>query len=54
VQRWLPSSAGSAISTTVGSQGAHLFGGWGEILVLCAYVVVLLCVGGFLFKKRDA
>lgn len=54
VERWLPSSAGSAISTTVGSQGAHLFTGWGEIYVLCAYVIILLCVGGYMFKKRDA
>ena len=54
ILRWLPSSAGSAISTTVGSQGAHLFAGWGEIFVLCAYVIVLLAIGGFLFKTRDA
>jgi ABC-2 type transport system permease protein len=54
IQRWLPSSAGSAISTTVGSQGAHLFGGWGEIFVLCAYVIILLGIGGFMFKTRDA
>jgi ABC-2 type transport system permease protein len=54
MQRWLPSSAGDSISTTVGSPGAHLFSGWGEMAVLGAYVVILLCIGGFLFRKRDA
>lgn len=54
MQRWLPSSAGNSISTTVGSPGAHLFSGWGEMAVFGAYVVILLCVGGLLFKKRDA
>jgi ABC-2 type transport system permease protein len=54
MQRWLPSSAGNSISTTVGSPGAHLFSAWGEMAVLGAYVVILLCVGGFLFRKRDA
>jgi ABC-2 type transport system permease protein len=54
VNKWLPSSAGSAISTTVGSPGAGLFSGWGEMIVFAVYVAVLLIVGGTLFRTRDA
>jgi ABC-2 type transport system permease protein len=54
VNKWLPSSAGTAISTTVGSPGGGLFSGWGEIIVFAVYVAVLLIVGGTLFRTRDA
>jgi ABC-2 type transport system permease protein len=54
IERWLPSSAGNSISTTVGSAGAHLFSAWGEMAVLGAYVVILLGIGGYLFRTRDA
>jgi ABC-type transport system involved in multi-copper enzyme maturation permease subunit len=55
VERWLPSSAGTAISTTVGTPDAgHLFSAWGEFAVLGAYAVILLLVGAALFRKRDA
>jgi ABC-2 type transport system permease protein len=54
VQRWLPSSAGTAISTTVGSPGAHLFTGWGGMIMLAVYAAVLLVAGGMVFRTRDA
>jgi ABC-type transport system involved in multi-copper enzyme maturation permease subunit len=53
VLRWLPSSAGNAISATVGHPD-HVFSGWGEIIVFAAYVAALLLVGGWLFRTRDA
>ena len=53
VLRWLPSSAGNAISTTVGHPD-HVFSGWGEIIVFAAYVAVLLLMGGWMFRTRDA
>ena len=52
--RWLPTSAGRAISATVGGQDPHLFSPWGQFAVFAIYTAVLLVVGGILFRKRDA
>jgi len=52
--RWLPNSAGRAISATVGGQDPHLFSPWGQFAVFAVYTAVLLVVGGILFRKRDA
>jgi ABC-type transport system involved in multi-copper enzyme maturation permease subunit len=54
IVRWLPSSAGQAISTTVGPQDAHLFSPWGQFTVFAVYTAILLIVGGILFRRRDA
>ncbi|MBV9383407.1 MAG: ABC transporter permease [Streptosporangiaceae bacterium] len=54
IHRWLPSSAGEALSTTVGPPPEHLFSPWGQFAVLGAYTAVLLIAGGILFRKRDA
>jgi ABC-2 type transport system permease protein len=54
VDRWLPSSAGNSVTTTVYSGPTHLFNGWGELIVLAAYVAVLLIAGATLFRNRDA
>ena len=52
--RWLPTSAGRAISATVGPQDPPLFSPWGQFTVFAVYTAVLLVVGGILFRKRDA
>ena len=54
VERWLPSSAGMAVSTTVGQPDTHLFSGWGEMVVFAVYVAALLIAGGTVFRTRDA
>ena len=54
IARWLPDSAGSAISATVGPQDSHLFSPWGQFTVFAVYTVILLIVGGILFRRRDA
>jgi ABC-2 type transport system permease protein len=54
VVRWLPDSAGAAISATIGPQDPHLFSPWGQFSVFAIYTVVLLVIGGILFRKRDA
>jgi ABC-type transport system involved in multi-copper enzyme maturation permease subunit len=54
VQRWLPNSAGQALSATTGPQDPHLFSPWGQFGVFAAYTAVLLIVGAVLFRKRDA
>jgi ABC-type transport system involved in multi-copper enzyme maturation permease subunit len=53
ILRWLPDSAGGAISTTVGTQD-HLFSPWGQFTVFAVYTAILLIVGGILFRRRDA
>ena len=54
VVRWLPDSAGAAITATVGPQDSHLFSPWGQFTVFAVYTAVLLIVGGILFRRRDA
>ncbi len=54
INRWLPDAAGRAISATVGGQDPHLFAPWGEFSVFAIYTLILLSVGAFLFRKRDA
>lgn len=54
VVRWLPSSAGDAITGTVSGVHPHLFSPWGEFAVLAAYTVAALIAGIVLFRKRDA
>ncbi|HEY1622428.1 MAG TPA: ABC transporter permease subunit [Streptosporangiaceae bacterium] len=53
IVRWLPTSAGDAISTTVGTND-HMFSAWGEMAVLGVYVVIVLIAGATLFRTRDA
>src|SRR5580704_15388691 len=52
--RWLPDAAGRAISATIGGQDSHLFSPWSQFAVFAVYTVILLAVGGVLFRKRDA
>jgi ABC-2 type transport system permease protein len=54
VARWLPDSAGGAITATVAPQDSHLFSPWGQFTVFAVYTVILLIVGGILFRRRDA
>jgi ABC-2 type transport system permease protein len=53
IVRWLPTSAGNAISTTVGTND-DMFSAWGEMAVIGAYVVVVMIIGVMLFRTRDA
>jgi len=55
ILRFLPDAAGRVISVTVGSGGdAHLWSAWPQFLVTVAWAVVLVAIGGYLFRKRDA
>ncbi|MGA2827114.1 MAG: ABC transporter permease subunit [Streptosporangiaceae bacterium] len=54
VVRWLPSSAGDAITSTVAGAHPHMFSPWGEFAVLGAYTAAALIAGFILFRKRDA
>lgn len=54
VIHWLPSSVGDALTTTVGPLDNNLFAPWTQFAVTAAYAAVLLAVGAYLFRKRDA
>jgi len=54
IVRWLPTSAGRAISATVGPRDPYLFSPWGQLVVFAVCTAVLLVVGGILFRERDA
>jgi hypothetical protein len=54
IMRFFPDEAGRVISVTVGPDNAHLWSAWPQLLVTVAWAVVLIGVGGFLFRKRDA
>jgi ABC-type transport system involved in multi-copper enzyme maturation permease subunit len=53
ITRWLPTTAADAILSTAGSQ-PNEFAAWGQLAVTVGYAVILLIIGGFLFRKRDA
>jgi len=54
VDRWLPSSAGTAISSTRAMPDQHLFSPWTQFSVFAIYTAVVLIAGFILFRKRDA
>jgi ABC-2 type transport system permease protein len=54
IMRFFPDAAGRVISVTVGGDNQHLWSSWPQFLVTVAWAVVLVGVGGYLFRKRDA
>ena len=52
--RFFPDSAGRVISVTVGGGNEHLWSAWPQFLVTVIWAVVLVGLGGYLFRKRDA
>jgi ABC-2 type transport system permease protein len=54
VDRWLPDAAGRAISATIGGQDPNLFAPWTQFSVFVVYTLIVLAVGGVLFRNRDA
>ena len=55
VMRFFPDAAGRVLSVTLpGQQNAHLWSAWPQFLVTVIWAVVLVGVGGYLFRKRDA
>jgi ABC-type transport system involved in multi-copper enzyme maturation permease subunit len=54
IVRWMPDSAGGAITATIGPQDPHLFSPWGQFTVFAVYTAILLIIGAILFRKRDA
>src|SRR5487761_1276031 len=54
IMRFFPDAAGRVISVTVGGGNQHLWSSWPQFLVTVIWAVVLVGVGGYLFRKRDA
>src|SRR3984885_1459717 len=55
ISRFFPDAAGRVLSVTLpGQQNAHLWSAWPQFLVTVIWAVVLVGVGGYLFRKRDA
>jgi ABC-2 type transport system permease protein len=52
--RFFPDAAGRVLSVTVGQTNPHLWSAWPQFLVTIVYAVVLLAIGAYLFRKRDA
>ncbi|HEX8007577.1 MAG TPA: ABC transporter permease subunit [Trebonia sp.] len=54
IMRFFPDAAGRVLSVTVGQHNPHLWSAWPQFGVTLLYAAVLLAVGGYLFRKRDA
>ncbi|HWG02579.1 MAG TPA: ABC transporter permease subunit [Trebonia sp.] len=54
INKWLPSSAGEALLSTIGRPGSNLYSAWPQFAITAAYTVILLIVGAVMFRKRDA
>jgi ABC-type transport system involved in multi-copper enzyme maturation permease subunit len=54
IMRFFPDAAGRVVSVTVGGTNPHLWSYWPQMAVTASYAVVLLGVGAYLFRKRDA
>jgi ABC-2 type transport system permease protein len=54
VMRFFPDAAGRVLSVTTGQTVQHLWSAWPQFGVTLIYAAVLLAVGAYLFRKRDA
>jgi ABC-type transport system involved in multi-copper enzyme maturation permease subunit len=55
LQRFFPDGAGRVLSATVGSPDAgHLWSAWPQFGVTLIWAAVLVAIGGYLFRTRDA
>jgi ABC-2 type transport system permease protein len=54
IMRFFPDAAGRVLSVTIGQYNMHLWSPWPQFTVTLIWAAVLLAVGGYLFRKRDA
>src|ERR1700677_2424290 len=54
IMRFLPDAATRVISVTVGGTNIHLWSAWPQLGVTAVWAAVLVGVGAFLFRTRDA
>jgi ABC-2 type transport system permease protein len=54
IERFVPGSSGTLLTQTLGTRDAHLWSTWPQFGVTLIWVAVLVGVGAYLFRKRDA
>jgi len=54
LMRFFPDAAGRVLSVTVGVPDQHMWSAWPQFLVTVIWAVVLVGIGAYLFRKRDA
>ncbi|MGD0704865.1 MAG: ABC transporter permease [Trebonia sp.] len=54
IMRFLPDAANQVVSVTVGGPVQHLWSAWPQLGVTAVWAAVLVGVGAYLFRKRDA
>jgi ABC-2 type transport system permease protein len=55
IMRFLPDAANQVVSVTIAANDpSHLWSAWPQLGVTALWAVVLVAVGAFLFRKRDA
>jgi ABC-2 type transport system permease protein len=54
IMRFLPDAATRVISVTVGGINPHLWSAWPQLGVTALWAAVLVGIGAYLFRKRDA
>jgi ABC-2 type transport system permease protein len=54
VMRFFPDAAGRVLSVTIGNQNPHLWSAWPQFGVTLVWGAVLLAIGAYLFRKKDA
>ena len=54
IMRFLPDAASRVISVTVGPANQHLWSAWPQLGVTALWAAVLVGIGAYLFRKRDA
>jgi ABC-2 type transport system permease protein len=54
IMRFLPDAANQVVSVTVGGPVQHLWSAWPQLGVTALWAAVLVGIGAYLFRKRDA
>jgi ABC-2 type transport system permease protein len=54
IMRFLPDAASRVVSVTVGGTNIHLWSAWPQLGVTALWAVVLVGIGAYLFRTRDA
>jgi ABC-2 type transport system permease protein len=54
LMRWFPDAAGRVVWVTVGPANPHMWSAWPQLGITAIWAFVLIGVGAYLFRKRDA
>jgi ABC-2 type transport system permease protein len=54
IMRFFPDAAGRVLSVSIGQHNPHLWSAWPQFTVTLIWAAVLIAVGAYFFRKRDA